>query len=367
MLQNWLSPINQEVYNRCKELSRYQFGKRLLIHYQEFPDLTNVNIAIIGIGQNMDTIRNALYQMSSPFSGINIADLGDTRKEEISFIIPIIRELVENGVIPIIIGSSEDLGLAQYQAYQNHRMLINLALVDDRIRYNPSARKRIKTLLHGILDAPKSHLFNLSAIAYQAHYTLPTTIKNFNKRNFELVRLGLVKSAIEEIEPVVRDADLLCFNISALKQCEAPGQLNASPSGLFTEDACQISRYAGMNDKLTSIGFYGYDQILDQNNQGSESIAQMIWYFIDGVANRKRDYPYSTNSLVEYIVSSKKQDYQVTFWKSKKSGRWWMQIPFKTKKKHKRHKLVPCSYLDYQMACNNDFPDRLINAYKRFS
>ena len=43
-----------------------------------------------------------------------------------------------------------------------------------------------------------------------------------------------------------------------------------------------------------------------------------------------------------------------------------MEVPIKTRKKHERHRLVPCSYNDYLQACNEDLPDRLINAYRRF-
>ncbi|MEZ4931669.1 MAG: hypothetical protein R2788_06060 [Saprospiraceae bacterium] len=41
-----------------------------------------------------------------------------------------------------------------------------------------------------------------------------------------------------------------------MKYADAPAAQDATPSGFFSEEACQISRYAGMNDKLTSIGFY---------------------------------------------------------------------------------------------------------------
>jgi formiminoglutamase len=59
-------------------------------------------------------------------------------------------------------------------------------------------------------------------------------------------------------------------------------------------------------------------------------------------------------------------NYQLTFWKSTKSGRWWMQVPMKTKRQHERHRLVPCSYQDYQSACREELPERLMQAFGRF-
>ncbi|MEL6638217.1 MAG: arginase, partial [Bacteroidota bacterium] len=128
----------------------------------------------------------------------------------------------------------------------------------------------------------------------------------------------------------------------------------------------KISRYAGLSDKVTSAGFYGFRSQWDQRDQTAQVVAQLIWYFVDGVYHRKNDYPSSTDSLVEYIVDFRDQEYQITFWKSNKSGRWWMQVPVKTKRKHERHTLIPCSYQDYQLASQEELPQRLLDAYKRF-
>jgi hypothetical protein len=43
---------------------------------------------------------------------------------------------------------------------------------------------------------------------------------------------------------LLRDADLVSFDISAVKQSEAPASRFASPNGLAAEDACQLARYA---------------------------------------------------------------------------------------------------------------------------
>jgi formiminoglutamase len=183
-----------------------------------------------------------------------------------------------------------------------------------------------------------------------------------------MIRLGKVKTAFSEIEPLLRDADMISFNLRALKSCDAPAVRNSSPSGFFSEEACQICRYAGLSDKLSSIGFYGYDSEfeIDRDKQTPKTLAQMIWYFIDGYYNRRNDFPVSMDGLMEYIVDFKGHDYQLTFWKSNKTGRWWIQVPVKTKKKLQRHQLIPCSYNDYLLASNEEIPERLINAFKRF-
>ncbi|MEL6924176.1 MAG: hypothetical protein AAFO94_09020 [Bacteroidota bacterium] len=237
-------------------------------------------------------------------------------------------------------------------------------MVDEKIQL--SKRKK-QHYLSKMLYKPNSNLFNLTSIGDQAHYTSAETIRILNDNYFERASLGKVRSNIEMTEPLVRDADIMSFNISAIRYADVPAQLQPSASGLFCEEACQISRYAGLSDKLSSIGFYGLHPDKNGVEQSAQVVAQLIWYFVDGYHHRKNDFPASTDGLIEYIVEWRDQEEQLTFWKSKKSGRWWMQIPVKVKKRHQRHKLLPCSYSDYLAACNNDLPDRLLNAYKRFS
>jgi formiminoglutamase len=88
---------------------------------------------------------------------------------------------------------------------------------------------------------------------------------------------------------------------------------------------------------------------------------------LDGYFNRKNDFPASTDGLVEYIVDFREYDWTLTFWKSNKSGRWWLQVPVETNENHVRHRLIPCSLSDYQMACREELPERLFNAFKRFA
>jgi hypothetical protein len=42
--------------------------------------------------------------------------------------------------------------------------------------------------------------------------------------------------------------------------------LDASPNGLFGDEACALARYAGMSDQLMSIGFYDFNPDFDKSN-----------------------------------------------------------------------------------------------------
>jgi hypothetical protein len=173
-----------------------------------------------------------------------------------------------------------------------------------------------------------------------------------------------------DAEPILRNANMISFDISAVRQSDAPGNGNTSPNGFFGDEACKLARYAGMSEKLTSIGFYEINPVLDKAEQTTSLAAQMIWYFIDGFYNRKNDFPIADKSLyMKYLVSLNDHKHEIVFYKSNKSDRWWMSVPYPPEEslKYERHHLVPCSYKDYQTACNNEMPDRWYQTFQKLS
>ncbi len=187
---------------------------------------------------------------------------------------------------------------------------------------------------------------------------------------FDTHRLGDVRSNMEEVEPIVRNADIVSFDMSSIRYSDSPGNGNATPNGFHGEEACQIARYAGMSDKLSSIGFYELNPELDNAGQSAHLLAQMIWYFLEGFSNRKRDFPISSRAdFTKYRVFIQNNKYEIVFYKSPKSDRWWMDVPYPPNKKikYERHHLVPCSYQDYQTACKEEMPDKWWLTFQKLS
>ncbi len=366
MLSNWLRPLSKNLIDRSSSLSIGQFGARLVRFEKKMPDLKGVKIALIGLDEpTADAVRAELYQLAWPFGSLAVADLGNLRKSDPSFAIPLFFELLAGKILPIYIGPGADSVAAQFLAYQNTKSIVHLALVDERFRSDFSE----KTPFAALFEPRHPMLFHLSLLAGQSHFLQPDFFDFFEKNRFDLLNLGRLKNALEEAEPAVRDADLVAFSIAALKKSDAPAQIGASPSGLTSEEACQIARYAGLSDKLTSFGIFGFEKSEKNGSIDSttaQTVAQMIWYFVSGVQSRKNDYPASTDALIEYIVDFPQHEWQLTFWKSSKSGRWWVQIPVETSEQQQRHRLVPCTLADYQMACREELPDRLFQAFRRF-
>ncbi len=365
MFQNWLNPttVHQREASLFKDTAC--FIRHIQAYETDLPNLESTQIALIGMQPNhADAIRKALYSLSYNFKGLNIVDLGNLKKDSPSFVIPILKELYEANILPILIGGNNQHIYAQYQAHYTKRAKTNLVVVDERVHFDVNESDNKELYLSKILNNRK--LFHLSLLSNQSHFTSKNIQKYFANRFFDLVGLGNTRAHLEEVEPLLRDADLLAFNIEAIRYSEAPAQNDPSPNGLFGEEACQISRYAGLSDKLSSVGFYGYNSAKDETEMSAKLVAQMCWYFIDGYYNRKHDFPKSTDNLVEYIVDQKEMNHQITFWKSNKSGRWWMEVPVERRKKPTRHHMIPCSYNDYQKATRGELPERLMNAYQRF-
>lgn len=359
MLQNWLKTIPGSLAKSAENLPEHTLGSNILLYRNDMPDLKKVRVALIGAGEKeANLVREQLYRYTSPFPKGAIADLGNLRKADASLLIPVLYELLSGKILPLVIGAKDELARAQFLAYQDAKALVNITAVDETYRG--------EQVYDALLKPRHPLLFHFGLLGFQVHQTPATHMDFLSKNQFDLVRLGRSRASIEETEPVLRDADLMCFHLSALKQSEAPGVASATASGFFVEEACQICRYAGMSDKLTSFGVYGFTPDRDRDHQTAQAAAQMLWYFMEGVFNRKGDYPASTDGLTEYVVSFRKLNYQLTFWKSNRSGRWWMQVPVATKEKYERHRLVPCSFQDYQSACREELPERLLQALQRF-
>jgi formiminoglutamase len=384
----YLSPIELPEYKSDNDVATHRMGDFIHANTQAtgFPDLHKLDIALLGIredrlayrndgcSQGPDVIRKHLYALFQGDTNIRIADLGDILpghevNDTYFALSSVLTELLHRSITPVIIGGSQDLTYAQYRAYENLGQIINIVAVDPEfdLGNDEESIDSRSYLSHIILHQP-NYLFNYTNIGYQTYFVDSAAINLMRNMYFDIYRLGSIRSNLEEAEPLVRNADMLTFDISSVRFSDAPGNNNAGPNGFYGEEACQLARYAGLSDKLSSIGFYEYNPSLDTRDQTAFLIAQMIWYFIDGFCNRKNDFPFmSKEDYLKYIVSVNNSEHDITFYKSKKSDRWWMNVPCTPTQSqlYERHYLVPCSYSDYQEALKNEIPERWWQVYQK--
>ncbi len=389
-LDLYFNPIDIDEIGFRREESSVSLGNEILVNVVDgiFPAVEGAEIAIIGVEEDRNAYRNNgcklapnqvrkyLYNLSVLERTIRIVDLGNlktgsTIEDTYTILADVLAELFKNRIIPVIIGGSQDITLANYRGYENIGQIINAFVVDSSIDIGLDAHKfNSKSYLTAILCREPNYLFNYTQVAYQQYFVDKDTLSLMNKLYFECQRLGKIQENLDNIEPLVRNADMVSIDIGAVRQSDAPANGNPSPHGLYGEQLCKIVRYAGLSDKCTSIGFYELNPLFDINGQTSHMVAHAIWYFLDGYIWRKHDYPYKEKeSYKKFYVSIQNDTHTIVFYKSKKSERWWMEVPCSKDKmiKYERHYLIPCSYEDYQTALNDELPDRWLMAYNKLN
>jgi formiminoglutamase len=373
------SPVEESVYRDIT--SPTSLFKSIRIFGEKMPDYRDAHLALIGIKESRgsnnnegvalaaDEIRKKLYKLKRGSGAYRMVDLGNLNEghdldETYVRLSEVCRTLLEKNVLPVIIGGSQDLDYGQYCAYETMDKLVSFLNVDafldleDKNEFGPSRQHIHRILLH-----EPNYLFSYTHLAYQSYLIDQLSISVLEKLYFEAFRVGLLRTNIQEVEPAIRNADLLSFDITAIRSADAPGNANTQPFGLTGEEACQICWYAGLNEKLSSIGFYEYNpQFDDVHKKTAAVIATMIWYFIEGYYNRKSELNFRSNDFLKYTVSMPVEPETIQFYKSKFSEKWWMEVPYPNGvERYSRNSIVPCSYNDYQTAIKGEVPERYIS------
>ena len=121
---------------------------------------------------------------------------------------------------------------------------------------------------------------------------------------------------------------------------------------------------------MSSCGLYGLDLAVGTPTDAeltSAAYAQLAWYFLHGFSRRQGDFPVSSKGMLEYVVDLAGFN-RLTFWRSPRSNRWWVQVPAQNSKGEERHRLVPCTYQDYLTASGEQtLPHRLVAAFRRYA
>ena len=361
----------------ANEYKEGQVGKHIVrCSKKNFENPTKDSIAILFVpeyrnsqikpnSEFINQFRNSFCNLfqgdwKSPIYDLGVVNPGSTVEDTNIALKEIITELVKSRVLPIIIGGSQDLTYAMYQAYEKLEQTINILDVDAALDVGiPDDQLSASNWLSKIIVHKPGYLFNYSLLGYQSYLVSNAEISLLNKMYFDSFRLGEFYSDEKMVEPLVRNADILSFDLNAIRGSDYRGNANAMPHGLYGEDACKIMRYAGWSDKLTSIGIFNYNQTISSVNDVN-LLAQMIWYFVEGFNLRKKDYPVGSKAkYTKFTVSIDNFKDEIIFYKSDKTGRWWMEVPYPKIKgvKFQRHLLIPCNYDVYERALQNEMPD----------
>lgn len=376
---DFLKPLDNEILQFTKEISSQHLGSKVVFHNAEdFPDLNKIKIAIVGVLENrgnanqteevdLSYIRKELYGMFPGNWDASIADLGNilagnTISDTYFALKKVVSSLIKKKIIPIVIGGSQDLTYSLYRAYDELEQMVNLVTIDSRFDFGKeSDAVSASSYLTKIIIEEPNNLFNFCNLGYQTYYNSQEEIDLIDKLFFEAYRLGEISNTLSIAEPVFRDADFISLDMKSVKSSASGNFATYIPNGFNGKEICALSRYAGISDKVSLFGIFNH------NNSAQESvlIAQIIWYFIEGFQYRSNEYPFgSKENFTKYIIPL---DEELIFFKSNKTERWWIEIPFISKNNNKLNKtsLLPCSYEEYLVACNQEIPERWWKAQRK--
>lgn len=329
MISHWCTPDEKSTL-RPERLSKGSLWHKVRFIHEEDQKCSAEDLVIISFDRIISQrIKKNLYQFSaSPSQALNIVDCGNFVQKQPESIIPLLNEITESGAVALLLGPP--IGFMRHQiAGMRMASIIRESNLDDDIhlRTEPPG-----PLLQYI--GTQRHLISESHLRVEGH-----------------LRLSDLREDLSLAEPCIRDSGAMVYHCDSLSASEAGYLTGISGSGLSVMETCQLFRYAGAAQSLTSVGLYGYSADLDESGLMANALAQMIWYLLEG--STLREDP-EKSPLTQYIVQSKDNEHTLLFYKSEISGRWWIE--------NKVGRKVPCSYQDYRKACEEDYSELIIRS-----
>lgn len=384
-LKLFFDPISE--WQDFKNSAATSMVHAVYLNSDKMPDLEGIQLALIGIqesrgadvesqkslSEGANAIRRKLYQLKKGRGAAKIVDLGNFRngpelEDTYQRLKEVLSHLMDLQIIPILMGGSHNQDLGQYFAYEASGKQVTFLQIDNKLDMDdPKTGIAEASHIQQIIKHEPNYLFNFYQMGYQSYLIDPVESDLLERLNFEAFRLGQLRENIKEMEPIIRDADLISFDLSAIQAHYCPGGQDSKVFGLTGEEACQLCWYAGLNDKLSSFGIYGYSVSKDTADQPTAFVAAtMIWYFIEGFTARRGDKNFRSNDFMVYEVALGGDPASIKFYKNKSSEKWWMEVPHpEDRGGFMRSRMVPCNYQDYEMALTGEVPNKWINTYSR--
>ena len=353
------------------------FSHHISVHTPDLPirELDKHQVVIIGIPEDgngfikgskeaPDAVRDKLYQLAAINGNLKIYDLGNIKnggsvKDSYFALRDILLELKDREIISLILGGSQDLSQGVFLALEKEPGLHHVLTVDSMLDFSESTESlHSRNYLNQLLQPDLAKRFSFTNLGHQAYFITQTQLDQLEKSYMESIRLGTARSDMKLAEPLIRDSEYLSIDLGAVRHSDAPGSSIPSPNGFFGDELCQITRYAGLSEKVKQIGFFEFGPLKDVNGQTAHITAQAVWYFLDGLVHRVKENPIDTpEHIKKFIVNLDLAGHDLIFHKSTLSDRWWMEIPIKNTATNHNF-FVSCSYEDYQLACKQEIPER---------
>jgi len=300
-----------------------------------------------GCSESSLWVRNYLYGLRNlEFKG-SILDMGDIKgkssRDKYVALIEVVKELNSHNIPFLVVGGSQDYTIPLLKSLKTNQPL-TISIVDSFINYSEDLTDYpSNNYLNQVFSIDSS--LNINLLAYQQYLVSQTQTKWLEKNNIETERLrNYIDGKIINIEPIIRDSEIVSFDISAIKTSDMPGQKFPMPNGLSGKDACQIAWYSGMSDKLKCFAIFELNSETDSSKCSVMQVAQMAWHFFEGIIYRDGDYPLrSIDSYQTFHLPLDDYNICLRFFLNTENQRWWIEIPFQDKEV-----IFSCNKSDYE-------------------
>ncbi len=354
-------------------LHNNQFGASINIYNNEPIEWKNADIILLGMDEsrgkgtpnktpNTNIIRSKFYQLYAWHEHIKIVDLGNIKigknlSDSYAAIKIVISELLQANKKIIFLGGSHDLSLGLYYAFQKNLQQIEFTNIDATIDLSLETPLRSENFLVEMLTSDNNYIKHYNHLGFQSYFVHPQMMVTLDNLRFDCHRVGKVRQNIGNYEPTLRNSNMVTIDVEAIQSAFMPCN-TLTPNGFAGDEACLLTKYVGMSNSNNVFGVFGYQSKNDVHQLGALQVAQMIWYYIDGLSGLLQEKDFSiTETYNEFVTAF--ADEQIKFYQNKENNKWWMQMP--------SGKKIACNYEDYIQASHNDIPEMWLRHQERLT
>lgn len=293
--------------------------------------------------RDFDEVRRILYGLSASDFNLKICDLGDLISGKTAFdthciLQEIVAYCLQKNTIPVVVGGSNDLAKALFDAVGNEQNSVNYTQINAFIHLK-NERENIteQNFLARILADKKLREYH--HLAYQRHLNEVDAIQLMKEVDFDVIKLADMMGRTDLAEPYLRRADLVTLNCDAVESWAEAFSRNPQVNGLNRREICACMKEIGLGENLKSVGIFNYN-FDAENRLNHQLLAQMIWYLLEGI-HIKKTHP-KERQYETFIVMMERME--CVFKHEIFSGLWYFG------KDEDVRKCLPCSEQDYENA-----------------
>lgn len=340
------------------------------VNYSDFDvfllgNLENKNLCDGAFVEAADRIREQCNRLTNVSKKISVLDLGNVHPgsslSDSAFALQEVLTFLLQFHKPIIcIGGSQDMLVEMCNPIYSTCTFPVISIIDSKIDYSSQKQKKVDntTFISSLAESFRD--IRINHLAHQTYFTTEESIDWFEQNYYPHKRLAELKN-IEIAEPLLRESQVINIDLKSVRFSDNPGVCECAPTGLTSEQICQLAWYSGFSEENQVFVLSEYAPYNDVKEVSALLSAQLLWHYIDGVSQRKQESPLSEGVCNKYFVKNNYIHQSIVFYESKKTKRMWVEVPCNDK----ITRIMPCTALEYERATKHDLPEEWLLEFNR--